>query len=186
MRLRESLEFLQPITSEIRGRHGVHHPKRLVCPVIHVEHARLRIVRHHDKEQGTLRIVDPLLDMALGPTAECQDESVLLQAIEAQARRAWFVYLQDSVDDQFAVVHLILLLCGWVICRHRTVRSLNRMSGISCFRLVEGGSSSCLYIKMRAAGSDGRIRRQPLPAISLAPPGPSPYLLRRAISNLRA
>jgi hypothetical protein len=64
-----------------------------------IGHGRMAVPR-----LGRDRVVDPLFDLAFRPTAECQDESVLFQAIEAQARRTRFLYLQDSVDDQFTVV----------------------------------------------------------------------------------
>jgi hypothetical protein len=82
-----------------------------VRPVIHVEHPGLRIVRHHDKDQGALGIVDPLLDLTLGPTAECQDESILFQAVETQAFCTGFVHLQDSADNQSVHIHVHVSPC---------------------------------------------------------------------------
>src|ERR1035438_7502383 len=62
----------------------IHHKERLPSPVVDVKHPRFGFLGYHHEQEGSFRVIKPLLELPLCPPRKSQDQRILIQPVQSK------------------------------------------------------------------------------------------------------
>src|ERR1035438_4839908 len=98
--LRHLLKLFDPIPAVPAGFSQIHHKERLPSPVVDVKHPRFGFLGYHHEQEGSFRVIKPLLELPLCPPRKSQDQRILIQPVQSKTLCVRAMHAQHFVDNQ--------------------------------------------------------------------------------------
>src|ERR1039457_4621602 len=98
--LRHMLKLFDPIPAVPAGFSQIHHKERLPSPVVDVKHPRFGFLGYHHEQEGSFRVIKPLLEPPLCPPRKSQDQRILIQPVQSKTFCVRVLHAQHFVDNQ--------------------------------------------------------------------------------------
>src|ERR1022692_3144651 len=95
--LRHLVKLFDPIPAVPAGFSQIHHKECLPTPVVDVEHPRFRFLGYHHEQEGSFRVIKPLLEPPLGPPCKSQDQRILIQPVQSKTSCVRVLHSQHFV-----------------------------------------------------------------------------------------